>query len=70
MNNTIESNQPIPVPSAEIPAPVPLNLPLPNWLLAVLLFSAISNRLYQISLVILSIVQTWKKSTDDQKKTE
>jgi hypothetical protein len=72
MNNTPESNQPaiaLP-PSADLPAPLPLNLPLPNWLLAILLLSAMTNRLYQVSLVILSIVQTWKKSDTDKDKTE
>jgi hypothetical protein len=70
MHNTSESNQPaiaLP-PSPNLPAPLPPNLPLPNWLLAMLLLSAITNRLYQVSLVILSIVRTWKKSSAD--KTE
>jgi len=72
MNNTTESNQPtisLP-PLTDLPEPLPLYLPLPNWLLAVLLVSAISNRLYQVSLVVLSIVRMWKKSTTEQNQTE
>lgn len=70
MNNSTESNQPVIAlpPSPNLPAPLPPNLDLPNWLLAMLLLSAITNRLYQVSLVILSIVQTWKKPSTD--KTE
>ena len=73
MNNTTESNQPVIAlpPSPNLPAPLPPNLDLPNWLLAMLLLSAITNRLYQVSLVILSIVRIWKKSsTDKVDKTE
>lgn len=70
MNNTTESNQPAIAlsPSADLPAPLAVNLPLPNWLLAILLLSAIANRLYQVSLVVLSIVQTWKQSDTDKDK--
>ena len=68
MNNTTESNQPVIAlpPSPNLPAPLPPNLDLPNWLLAMLLLSAITNRLYQVSLVILSIVRIWKKSSTDK----
>lgn len=68
MNNSTESNQPVIAlpPSPNLPAPLPPNLDLPNWLLAILLLSAMTNRLYQVSLVILSIVQTWKKPSADK----
>jgi len=63
MKHSTESNQCMIAqpPSPSLPIPLPSDLHLPNWLLAMLLLSAIVNRLYQGSLVIFYIARQWKK---------
>jgi hypothetical protein len=63
INAGCESNQPTIAqpPFPDLPAPLPSDLHLPNWLLAMLLLSTLANRLYQVLVVIFYIMRQWKK---------
>ncbi len=69
MNHSVESNQPsiAQPPSPDLPVPLPPSLHLPNWLLAILLLTALTERLRQLLLLVLYLLQ---KLQEIRKKKE
>jgi hypothetical protein len=66
MDQNIEPNQPTIAqpPSLDLPAPLPPDLHLPNWLLAILLITVLTERLRQLILVLIYLLQKLRQNKE------